>query len=497
MLGYDENAIGRLRVVDWDVTGPWEEIKTRNNALITRKVQRIFETRHRRSDGVILDVEINASGIELDGTSYLYASSRDISERKRNEAELDLHRNHLEKMIEERTVALSTAKEAAEAANRAKSVFLANMSHELRTPLNGIMGMTALALRRATDPKQIDQLEKAANASRHLLAVIDDILDLSKIEADRLTLEHIEFSLGEVFERLVDLVGTTASEKGIEFSTEIPPRLVMLQVVGDPLHLRQVLINLAANAIKFTARGSVIASAALVDETDSAVLLRFSVKDTGIGISTADQQRLFTPFEQADGSTTRKYGGTGLGLAISKRLVQLMGGEIGLSSEAGTGSTFWFTTRLSKPLIKVPDAAIAEKSPEVLLQKHFTGAEILVVEDDPINQEMVRSVLEDVGLRVDSATDGAMAVKMAASGRYALILMDMQMPVMDGLEASRLIRRIPGNADVPILAFTANAYAEDRADCFSAGMNDVVTKPVMPEALFACLYRWMSRRAGP
>lgn len=494
MLGYDESAIGRLKVSDWDVQMQWSEIDVQNRHLIEHKYQRVFETRHRRSDGVILDVEINASGIEFEGVGYLYASSRDITERKRNEAELDLHRNHLEHMIDERTAALSTAKEAAEAANRAKSIFLANMSHELRTPLNGIMGMTALALRRATDEKQIDQLAKVDGASRHLLGVINDILDISKIEAERMTLEQIEFSISEVVDKLSDLVASSAKEKGIEFSIYVAPEYSGLKLIGDPLHLRQVLLNLIANAIKFTAQGSVSLIATIAEQSAVDVLLRFEVKDSGIGISIEDQKRLFKAFEQADGSMTRRFGGTGLGLAISKRLVQMMGGDIDLVSELGKGSRFWFTARLMKSTNLDSAQDRHAEQLEKQLRDKFSGARILVAEDDVMNQEVMRSIIEEVGLQVDVAENGAMAIEKAAQFAYDLILMDMLMPVMDGLTSARRIRSMEHGGRIPILAFTANAYAEDRAACLESGMNDVITKPVVPEILFAALLKYLAWR---
>ena len=270
----------------------------------------------------------------------------DISERKRVEAELEQHRNNLEAQVVARTVELVAAKVAAEAANRAKSAFLANMSHELRTPMNAIMGMTGLALRHASDPKLRDQLGKIDLASKHLLAVINDILDISKIEADRMVLEQTDFHLGTVLENLASLAGHRASDKGLKFIIDLPAGLARLNLVGDPLRLGQILLNLAGNAIKFTEHGSVTVRVRRDDHITDAALLRFEVADTGIGIPLEAQARLFTAFEQADNSMTRSYGGTGLGLAISKRLVHLMGGKIGVNSEAGSGSTFWFTVRL-------------------------------------------------------------------------------------------------------------------------------------------------------
>ena len=410
------------------------------------------------------------------------------------EAELNQHRHHLESLVEERTAALSIAKEAAETANRAKSSFLANMSHELRTPMNAIMGMTDLALRRASDAKQIDQLHKVNNASHHLLSVINNILDISKIEAERLTLEQIDFRLGGVLENLSSLLSQKASGKGLRLLIDIAPELANRSLCGDPLRLGQILLNLTGNALKFTTQGSVSIRVQISEERPADLLLRFDVSDTGIGISPEDQKRLFTAFEQANGSTTRQYGGTGLGLAICKRLAQMMGGSIGIESDPGVGSNFWFTVRLSKstqPLAVsiLPSTAAAETR----IKQRYNGARVLLAEDEPINQEVSRGLLEEVGLVVDLAEDGVVAVNMAKATNYALILMDMQMPLLDGVDACKAIRLCPGRANTPILAMTANAFEEDRQRCFEAGMNDHIAKPVDPDLLFETLFKWLQK----
>ena len=410
------------------------------------------------------------------------------------EAELNQHRHHLESLVEERTAALSIAKEAAETANRAKSSFLANMSHELRTPMNAIMGMTDLALRRASDAKQIDQLHKVNNASHHLLSVINNILDISKIEAERLTLEQIDFRLGSVLENLSSLLSQKASGKGLRLLIDIAPELANRSLCGDPLRLGQILLNLTGNALKFTTQGSVSIRVQISEERPADLLLRFDVSDTGIGISPEDQKRLFTAFEQANGSTTRQYGGTGLGLAICKRLAQMMGGSIGIESDPGVGSNFWFTVRLSKstqPLAVsiLPSTAAAETR----IKQRYNGARVLLAEDEPINQEVSRGLLEEVGLVVDLAADGLLAVDMAKATNYALILMDMQMPLLDGVDACKAIRLCPGRANTPILAMTANAFEEDRQRCFEAGMNDHIAKPVDPDLLFETLFKWLEK----
>jgi signal transduction histidine kinase/ActR/RegA family two-component response regulator len=396
--------------------------------------------------------------------------------------------------------ALVQAKIGAEAASRAKSTFLANMSHEIRTPLNGIIGMTDLALRRATDAKQIDQLGKVKTASAHLLHVINDILDISKIEAERLQLEHTEFRLGDILENIVSLMGHRAVEKGLKLLTDLPPDLSMRRFNGDPMRLSQIMLNLTGNALKFTEQGAITLRCRSIENNVPAadkVLLCWEVIDTGIGIDAATQQRLFTAFEQADNSMTRKYGGTGLGLAISQQLVRLMDGEIGVESEAGKGSTFWFTVRLSQAAANtvVPAPIFTQHSAETRLQSEFAGTRILLAEDEPVNQEVSRSLLEDLGFMVDLAGNGQQALALAQQHSYALILMDMQMPVMNGVEATRAIRNMGAdslNQTTPILAMTANAFNEDRLACQEAGMNDHIAKPVDRATLYETLLKWLT-----
>jgi PAS domain S-box-containing protein len=424
----------------------------------------------------------------------IFGMSRDITESRRTQDELERHRNHLEEIVAARTAELARAKEVAEAASRAKSTFLANMSHELRTPMNAIIGMTELAQRRAEDPRLQDQLAKVSQASLHLLKVINDILDISKIEADQLGLESVDFKFNEVLETLLSLLKHKLEDKQIKLLLDLPPEIPRLTLRGDPLRLGQILLNLTGNAIKFTDHGSITLRVRSFEASPDSILLRIEVIDTGIGIAREQQQRLFTAFEQADGSMTRRYGGTGLGLAISKRLVEMMGGEIGVISTPGAGSTFWFSLRLGKSSdARLPASMDGKTDAEMLLRRDFAGTRVLLAEDELVNQEVSRGLLEDAGLVVDLAGDGQQAVEMASQNNYALILMDMQMPHMNGIDATRAIRTLPGYARTPILAMTANAFREDRQNCLDAGMNEHLGKPVLPAVLYEALLKWLAR----
>ncbi|MBF0429056.1 MAG: response regulator, partial [Magnetococcales bacterium] len=384
---------------------------------------------------------------------------------------------------------LQDALKRAERANQAKSEFLANMSHEIRTPMNAILGLSHLAMKRPMSKQQLDYLQKIHYSATILLRIINDILDFSKIEAGKLDMEQRDFALLEVLEGIQSIFQVKCVEKGLLFVVTLSDALPAY-LVGDSLRLGQVLNNLISNAVKFTSQGEVSIRADLERESDSHVIVRFTIRDTGIGMTKDQVNQLFQAFHQADTSITRQFGGTGLGLVISKQLIEMMGGEIRVDSELGVGSRFIFTAQFRRSERMSPSCA-NESLSDKQVRDRLAGLHLLLVEDNEINQQVARELLESVGIRVTIACTGVEALESVARERFDAVLMDLQMPVMDGLTATRQIRKDYSSQQLPVLAMTANAMTGDQEKCLEAGMNDHIAKPIHPASLYETLIRWV------
>jgi len=491
--GYSQDDF--LKMTIKDIRPPAEVPRLLANvAEVTEGLDEAGVWLHRTRDGQIIEVEISSHTITFLGRRAELVHAHDVTDQRQTARELEAYRGGLEQLVAKRTEEAHAAEQRADQANRAKTVFLANMSHEIRTPLNAILGLTHL-LRAGADTAQHSRLEQVDAAGRHLLEIINDILDLSKIEAGELVLEQEDFHLSAVLDHVRSIIAQQAKEKGLHL--EVDPDGVPMWLRGDCTRLRQALLNYASNAIKFTSAGKISLRAILLEEHGDRLQVRFEVGDTGCGVSPENQERIFAPFVQSQPSITRMHGGTGLGLAITQRIAESMSGEAGVESISGEGSTFWFTAWVERGH---GVAQQREPSSAARINSVFAAAKgwrILLVEDNAVNREIAAHLLVDVGLHVDMAEDGLIALEMAKQHEYDVVLMDMQMPGLDGLGATRAMRRLPGWSGIPIIAMTANAFQEDRRACLAAGMNDFIPKPVEPRHLYAVLAKCLEGRPPP
>jgi len=489
MSGYPREELLRMHAAELQADAAADDVGSRIQQLKAHGEER-FETRHRRKDGSVYDVEVSIQCRPAEGMPVV-VFLRDITESKHAEAHLLETNRHLEAA----TVRANELATQAEMASAAKSAFMANMSHEIRTPLNGVIGLTGLLLDTELNAEQLRYASTIRSSGDILLDLINDFLDISKIEAGKLELETLNFNLADLLDAFAETMALRLRDKCFQLRCRADPALPAL-LRGDPGRLRQILTNLTDNAIKFTHAGEVNIQVSPLTLSEHEVLLRFAVRDTGIGIPPEKLATLFDKFSQVDVSTTRRYGGTGLGLAISKQLAELMGGQVGVSSVLGQGSEFWFTARLARQATEASSRPAASRALANQLRNILADrkARVLLAEDNITNQQVALSILKHLGLRADAVANGAEAVQAVTSHHYDLVIMDVQMPVMDGLEATRQIRLLVSaacNPSLPIIAMTANAIQGDRSKCLEAGMNDYVSKPVSPQGLAEMLGKWL------
>jgi len=425
----------------------------------------------------------------------LEIKSRKAAEKRVNEtlAELTTINSALEQKVEERTREASEARDAALSASQAKSEFLATMSHEIRTPMNAIIGFAELLLNESMDERQHRFVQRIDTSGKALLQIINDILDYSKIEAGKLHIELIHFNFFELMDQMQHLFSQQVESKGVDLLFEIDPD-IPISVEGDPLRISQIVTNLISNALKFTDSGTIKVTARVQKSSDGRAVVEVCCSDTGIGIPDEAQKKLFSSFTQADSSTTRKFGGTGLGLSICKSLSEMMGGGVWLMSRVGMGSSFFFTVDLK--VLDAEQTAASETALHSLDDVSFPESRILLVEDNEINQELVKEMFKDVDVIPEVAFNGLEAVEKVKLKEYDLVFMDIQMPLMDGLQSTKRIREEFSSDELTIIAMTANASPEDRENCISVGMNDFLSKPIDHRLLIETMQRWLSKEAG-
>ena len=481
-LGYTREELLSMTLHDVN-TQCTEEAWCEQWAMLKQHGASTCEAERRPKDGHLFPIEMGLNYLHYNDKEYICVFARDITERKQAENRLQQSKDELEVRVQERTAELEQSKEEAEAANRSKSQFLANMSHEIRTPMNGVLGMTELLLNSDLTDNQRRFADTVRRSGESLLSIINDILDFSKIEAGKLELEQIDFDLRETVEEVVELLAERAHTKGLELACQIPDT-VPTALQGDPHRLRQIFTNLIGNAIKFTAEGEVVVNVSLVSQDAETAFIMCAVKDTGIGLAPEARDTIFDSFSQADGSTTRKFGGTGLGLTISKQLTGLMGGELGVESELGQGSTFWWTARFTKQAVQ-PQASSAKNT-------SLRGLRVLVVDDNATNREILGAQVTSWGMRHDSVEGGPQALQVlyqaaARQELYDAAILDMHMPEMDGMQLARVIKAEPSLAGLPLIMLTSIGQYGDVEAARQAGIAAYMSKPARQSELYNCL----------